>query len=156
VIGEWTLLADPGATAARYQSSTSLPATCKCRYCRNFVAARERACPPELLVLMKRLGIDITREAETSVVKTLGGGMHRYVGHFPFVGTLLEALSPSYPLPMGAGAAISFTGSPVPMTSAMRAAFAGQPLVLLRFNLVLPSVLETASAPTQRDPDPVH
>ena len=34
--------------------------------------------------------------------------------------------------------------------------FAGQPLVLLRFNLVLPSVLETASAPTQRDPDPVH
>ena len=150
VIGEWSLLVDREATEASYRTSTSLPSSCKCRYCRNFVAAREQVYPRELETVLSQLGIDPSREAETGEVAEISPGWHHYIGHFPFVGEVLEGVDPWKPLPMGATAALWFNGAPVPMTPAMRASFAGQPVVLVRFAVTVPWLLSTP--PSRRGP----
>ncbi|HET7036661.1 MAG TPA: hypothetical protein VFI42_13335 [Thermomicrobiaceae bacterium] len=149
VIGEWSLLVDPQATKDRYRTSDSLPSSCRCRYCRNFVAARERVFPDELLAVLEQLGVDRSREAETQEVAEVGPGWHHYIGHFPFVGEVLEGVDPWKPIPMGERAAIWFNGASVPMTASMRDSFADQPTMLVRFAVTVPWVL---SAPPSRKP----
>lgn len=152
VIAEWSLLVDPEATRARYRTSASLPSSCKCRYCRNFVAARERVYPHELKSVLEQLGVDPTREAETQEVAEVGPGWHHYIGHFPFVGGVLEGVDPWKPIPMGDSAAVWFNDARVPMTPSMRDSFADQPILLVRFAVTVPWVL--SSPPSRKGSGP--
>lgn len=97
--GRWRLEYDVQATR---QASASIangaPESCGCLYCRNFIAARDRAYPPEALQLFDRLGIDPAREAEVYQLAKTQPGRHFYGGFFHFVGQIVrgaDALSPS-------------------------------------------------------------
>jgi hypothetical protein len=89
--GRWQLEADPVATREAYASILkSGPEECSCEPCKNFIAARERTYPAEVLALFERLGISFDREVEVYHMARMNSGKHLYGGWFHFVGSILS------------------------------------------------------------------
>lgn len=87
--GEWSYDVDPVATAAAYRSVEHGGAeTCGCAGCRNFLLARNKVYPAQLLRLLAQLGIDPHKDAEVYHTAQLSPGRHIYGGWFHFVGEL--------------------------------------------------------------------
>ena len=88
-LGQWNFTCDRAATAAAYALCDSGGSdTCSCIPCRNFVAVREKAYPPEFLTLLDSLGIESGKDGEVFHNAQLAPGRHCYAGWFHFVGTL--------------------------------------------------------------------
>jgi hypothetical protein len=89
--GRWELEADPEATSEAYANvPKSGPEECSCEPCKNFIAARERVYPAEVLALFEKLGIPFDREAEVYHMARMESGKHFYGGWFHFVGSILS------------------------------------------------------------------
>jgi len=89
--GRWELEADPEATRKAYANvPKSGPEECPCEPCKNFIAARERVYPAEVLALFEKLGIPFGREAEVYHMARMESGKHFYGGWFHFVGSILS------------------------------------------------------------------
>lgn len=90
-IGRWTLEVDRQATIEAFAKiSVGSPETCECDYCKNLVAAREKAYPREALDLFDLLGIDYRKEAETWEWNRAKANLHSYGGFFHFVGSIIS------------------------------------------------------------------
>lgn len=86
--GRWSLRCDRDATQRAYASmNVGNPEICGCVHCRNFVAVREQAYPPEVRGLLTDLGIDFRREAEVYYCAPKHP-RHLYGGWFHCVGEL--------------------------------------------------------------------
>jgi hypothetical protein len=89
IYGPWTVLAYSDATRRCYtqigQSGSDL---CGCANCKNFVLARDRAGPPEVLVVLDSLGIDFRKESEVHYYGRTTVGLHTYRGWFYLVGSI--------------------------------------------------------------------
>lgn len=89
--GRWELEADPDATREAHANVTMGGAEeCPCEPCKNFIAARERVYPAEVLALFDKLGILFDREAEVYHMARMESGKHLYGGWFHFVGRMLS------------------------------------------------------------------
>lgn len=89
--GRWELEVDPEATRKAYANvPKGAPEKCPCEPCKNFIAARERVYPAEVLVLFDKLGILFSREAEVYHMARLQSGKHLYGGWFHLVGSILS------------------------------------------------------------------
>jgi hypothetical protein len=89
--GRWELEVDSEATKQAYNKvPKGGPEECPCEPCKNFIAARERVYPAEVLALFDKLGISFSREAEVYHMARLQSGKHLYGGWFHFVGTILS------------------------------------------------------------------
>jgi hypothetical protein len=89
VIRRWILQTDPEATRVAFSDvPTGSPESCGCGDCLNFVAARDRAYPPEALAIFEQLGIDRSKESEIWHNYRDASGQHHYGGFFHFVGAL--------------------------------------------------------------------
>jgi hypothetical protein len=87
----WELEADPEATREAYANvPKSGPEECSCEPCKNFIAARERVYPAEVLAFFEKLGIPFDREAEVYHMARMESGKHFYGGWFHFVGSILS------------------------------------------------------------------
>jgi hypothetical protein len=87
--GEWRYTVDREATRTAYtREPAGGAATCTCNGCRNFVAARDRILPPQLVAFLESLGIDPTKDAEAYHCGRVAPGRHHYGGWYHFVGTL--------------------------------------------------------------------
>lgn len=85
----WNIEVDVEATRAAYAAIAKGDSEeCGCCMCRNFVAQRDRAYPPEVLQLFERLGIDPGKELTNSCVVTAPGKDLYLVLHC-FVGSVL-------------------------------------------------------------------
>ena len=88
--GRWELVADPEATKGAYVNvPKGGPEECPCEPCKNFIAARKRIYPAEVLALFDKLGISFSREAEVYHMGRLQSDKHLYGGWFHFVGSIL-------------------------------------------------------------------
>jgi hypothetical protein len=88
-IGRWTLEIDREATELAFSRiPLGSPETCECDYCKNFVAARDHAYPPEAREMFATLGIDYQKEAETWEWYRVESGDHSYGGFFHCVGSI--------------------------------------------------------------------
>jgi hypothetical protein len=91
-IGPWKIAYDPVATRAVYQKIAKGGADeCRCDGCRNFVAIRKHAYPPDVRALLTRLGIDVSKEAEVYEMGHDSAG-HFYGGFLHFIGSVDESL----------------------------------------------------------------
>jgi hypothetical protein len=89
--GRWQLEADPVATREAYASiPKGGPEECSCEPCKNFIAARERIYPTEVLALFDKLGISFNREVEIYHMGRMESGKHFYGGWFHCVGSILS------------------------------------------------------------------
>jgi hypothetical protein len=80
---------DREATEAAFSKiSLGSPETCECDYCRNLVAARDKAYPEEARRLFAQLGIDYRKETETWEWNRVSPKLHSYGGFFHFVGSI--------------------------------------------------------------------
>ena len=88
-VRRWEVEVDAAETA-RVQAArdSGSPESCGCLHCRNFVAARHLAYPPEAIRLLKSLGVPENRESELYHCGEVEPGVHFYGGWFPFVGRI--------------------------------------------------------------------
>lgn len=88
---DWRMQVDPEATRQAHESMPQGGAeSCGCLYCRNFIASRDRAYPPEALDLFHSLGVRSDRETEIGAPLRLAEGCWLYGGWFHFVGRIVE------------------------------------------------------------------
>jgi hypothetical protein len=93
-LGSWLVEYDADATRLAYDGVTaSGPEKCECEGCKNWLLAREAVYPTEFLELLRRIGIDATKESE---VYDIGGvpikpKVHYYGGWFHFFGRVSRA-----------------------------------------------------------------
>ena len=91
-IDDQTFRYDPEATAAIYaRLRTGWAEKCGCVGCRNLLAQRDEVYPSVFRELLRRLGIDLNKEAEAVADGPLGNGLHHYGGWFFFVGEMVTA-----------------------------------------------------------------
>jgi hypothetical protein len=91
---EWTLECDPARTRAAYEGmGPGSPEACACDECRNFIAARHLAYPPEAMSLFAALGIRADAEAEVHRGGEASSGRLAYCGWFHFAGAMLSGPS---------------------------------------------------------------
>jgi len=131
---------DVAATRAAYAAlPVGDPERCGCLDCRNFVAARASAYPPEAVALLERLGIVAAKEAEVYLAAPEGDGRYRYEGWFHFVGAIERHPGGRRDAPLTEVGEFSFylheAAALVPPT------FPGAPLVQLQFQTLAPWVL---------------
>jgi hypothetical protein len=89
-IGGYEIEFDRDATVAAYSHITvPSPENCGCAYCRNWVAGREHAVPPEATELLSKLGIPVNGEIETYEYPGTSKP-HGYGGWYMFVGCILS------------------------------------------------------------------
>ncbi|MHB0998634.1 MAG: hypothetical protein ACYC27_05250 [Armatimonadota bacterium] len=82
---------DRKATLQAYaETSIGSADSCKCLFCRNFVAARESIYPDEFRTLLERLGIDYRKDAEIWEASPDGSCIRFYSGWFHFIGTIVS------------------------------------------------------------------
>jgi hypothetical protein len=130
---------------------------CGCTHCKNYVAAREGAFPPEALDLLDHLGIDRTKELEVVPYRRVDEKTCFYVGWFQFVGSIRSGADywrlnpeggllndPSGTEFLGEDFRMGFTARLTRVTKPFR----GEPLVQLEFGTALPWVI------AKRMPDP--
>ena len=90
-VGDWTVEADPVATRLAHNAiATGGPEVCGCQGCRNFIAGRELAYPPEALRVFDLLGMRRDRETEVGGPIDLGEGRYLYSGFLHFVGRIVS------------------------------------------------------------------
>ena len=136
--GIYTVYCDAPATRLAYrQTSLGYAEICDCLACRNFVAAGERAYPPNVLALFRELGVDYRRAAHVYTYGEAAAGQYHYEGWFHFVGRVeqrldaLEQVTPYFTLWFHAGPALIPQG------------FENQPLGVVEFaNKAVPWVLD--------------
>lgn len=88
-IGPWLVSAEAEATRLVYRRIERSPADeCVCDYCKNFVAVRSEAYPPEVIAAFELVGIDWRKELEISHYGGLPSGLYVYEGSFQFAGQL--------------------------------------------------------------------
>ncbi len=88
-VKRWELEVDVEATAAAYaRRESGDPEKCGCLYCRNFVAARDKAYPPEVRDVFAALGIRPIREAEVWEEAEMRPGVCLYGGFFHVIGRI--------------------------------------------------------------------
>jgi len=86
-IGPWLVSADAEATRLAYRRIERSPADeCVCDYCKNFVAVRNEAYPPEVIASFDLVGIDWRKELEILHCGDLPSGLHVYEGLFQLAG----------------------------------------------------------------------
>ncbi len=89
-LGSWRIEYDAAATRAAYAGLMQGSAeACGCVDCRNYLALREVAHPPEALRLFETLGIDSRREAEVYQDGQPRQGVYLYKGWFHLAGRVL-------------------------------------------------------------------
>jgi len=138
--GSWRIVVNREATEHAYTTILEAgPEECGCAYCRNFVAARAHAYPPEATDLFTRLGIDPCYEAEVVDYHIVTpDSNHRLIGGwFHFVGTVEEGPDGTYE-PLVAGFEIGFTRH----AGVVEHAFAGQQIAQIEFLTRIPWVLD--------------
>jgi len=87
----WRVEVDPDATRRTHdRMRAGGPENCGCVSCRNFIATRFLAYPPEALELFARLGIRPDRESEVGGPSRLSDGTYGYDGWFHFIGAILK------------------------------------------------------------------
>ena len=90
----WTLRYDAQATADAYAAARPVgPEACGCLYCRNFIAAREQAYPPELKWLAETVGVSPLTESEIwehGATVSERPELRMYGGFFHFVGEIVH------------------------------------------------------------------
>ena len=90
----WILEVDAAATSAAYEAARPVgPEACGCRDCRNFIAARDVAYPPDLKELATRVGVVPLTETETwehGPVDPAHPLVRLYGGFFHFVGRIIH------------------------------------------------------------------
>lgn len=144
-LGGWRIDYDREATVRAYESCVGAPEKCTTDECRNFILARDRAYPPEVIALLDRLGIDRRCEAELYHIARVAPGLHLYGGWFHFVGSLETAADSLERL--GEDFLLWFRSD----TTLVAESFARLPVVQLDFTTVVPWVLdvpEPVSAPS--------
>jgi hypothetical protein len=139
----WTFECDTEATRTAYDGIASGGAEgCGCDYCLNFIEARRRVYPAEMLDLFARLGIDYRKEVEVYQMNRGASGLHLYGAWFHFVGRILA--QPPAPEKLGEHFSVDFlTGK-----SLAAEAFAARPLVQVEITAEIPWLLKE-----QEDPD---
>jgi hypothetical protein len=87
--GRWEVLCDSEATRTAYAGVfLGSPEECGCEPCQNFAASRGQIYTPNILALLRKLGISSNREAEIYHLARLASGRHLYGGWFHFVGSI--------------------------------------------------------------------
>ena len=90
-VGRWTLEVDREATEAAFSKiPLGSPESCECDYCKNLVAARDRAYPEEARQLFAQLGIHYRKEAETWEWNRVSPKLHSYGDFFHFLGSVIS------------------------------------------------------------------
>jgi hypothetical protein len=90
-LGDQLIRYDRARTQEGYASMTQGGAEdCGCSYCRNFIAQRETAYPPNFTSLLDQLGIDFKKEGEIYECGDAGDGKRNYGGWFFFCGQILD------------------------------------------------------------------
>jgi hypothetical protein len=156
-VGPWIVRAQPDLTRSAYARVHSAgPERCDCIYCRNWVAAREQACPPAYRQLLERLGADWRLEDEVVHCARVADG-HRYGGWLWIVGEMIDG--PKVYVPHSSGQGFEIRLQPLegslsvgvsarrPLSPRAPDAFAGLPLLEFQFEITAPWVL------TEPDPD---
>jgi hypothetical protein len=148
-VGRWTIRFDPDATRESYAKASAID--CDCTDCANFRAAGAAAFPEPFLHLLRQLGIDPAKPAELCHYGTSGESMPTQ-GWFHFVGQLVDGADAWQRVsetahhldaePFPGMQSIGFTSR----LSHVPEAFAGQPLVQLEFDTVVPWALTEAGA----------
>ena len=117
-VGRWEVEVDAAETA-RVQAArdSGSPESCGCLHCRNCVAARHLAYPPEAIRLLKSLGVPENRESELYHCGEVEPGVHFYGGWFHFVGRI--ASGPGCFRAVRAGAQLSSKRSPIAFRSGL-------------------------------------
>jgi len=134
--GDQEIEYDRELTAAAYRDiPTAGPEECGCTGCRNFIAQRESAYPPQFLSLLEQLGIDAKKEGEVYESGPFPNGMHLYGGWFYFVGRVVTAGE----YLVETGPFKYFIGRSFPRPPKV---FAGQPVLTVEFATELPWVVE--------------
>lgn len=132
---DWVLDCDVEATRAGYQTISQGGAeSCNCAGCRNFLAQRDAAYPPEVLNLFNELGVNYKRDAEIYHTARLEPDVHLYGGWFHFVGNIVTQ-------PTGPTTLNNFTIDFIPNNALAIKAFENQPLVQIEITVKLPWVL---------------
>jgi hypothetical protein len=131
----WILEVDAAATSAAYAAAGPVgPEACRCRDCRNFIAARDAAYPAELKELATRLGVVPLTETEIWEYGPFDSEqplVRLYGGFFHFVGRILRD--------PGTG---DFDVHFRPDRSLLPDAFGAQPVVQVGFSFPVPWMLE--------------
>jgi len=91
----WTVEADDEATRVAHAAmAAGDPERCGCQGCRNFIASRDQAYPPEARILLAQLGISVDRESQVGGAIPLADNTYLYSGFFHFVGSIVEGPDP--------------------------------------------------------------
>lgn len=149
-IGPWIVQYDEKATRQAYnQIDIGDPERCRCEYCLNFAAAREKIYPEEVRKIFKKLGIDYKKEVEVYHLKRIKPGWHCYGGWFHFVGTIEEVVNKLTPIDVN-GKPTDYAPINENFSWHFRSerdlannAFSDQPLVQIDFDAKVTWVLET-------------
>jgi hypothetical protein len=89
IYGGWTVRAYSEATRRCYERiEESGSDLCGCANCKNFVLVRDRAYPPEVLIVLDSLGVDFRKESEVHYYGRTTAGLHTYRGWFYVVGSI--------------------------------------------------------------------
>jgi len=86
-IGWWEIECDSDKTAQCY-SQLALGPDCQCEYCRNFMAALDRAFPAMSAAFIASLGIDVRKPAELAHYNREQSGLHYTGDWFHLVGEI--------------------------------------------------------------------
>ena len=85
----WEVEVDAAQTArVQAERESGSPESCGCLHCKNFVAARQLAYPPEALRFLRSLGVPENRESELYHCGEIEPGVHFYGGWFHFIGRI--------------------------------------------------------------------
>ena len=132
----YVLECDVAATQAAYEQITLGDSeTCRCIYCRNFIASRLLVYPPAALSIYEQLGIAPHREAETYEAGRVDGGLHLYAGWHHFIRRIKE--DPCSGFELTKDFSICFLEG----RSCAERVFDPYPLVQVEFSVVVPWLL---------------
>ena len=135
--GPWRIWHDSALTRQIYEEVTVGSAErCGCTECANYVAARDRAFPKQVLKLFEKLGIDHRKEAEIYYKSPLAPGLHLYGGWFNFVGGVEKGEEEISQVDQGC--LLELTSDPALIPSV----FANRPVVQIEFNVEVPWMVE--------------
>jgi len=142
---EWIFNCDVEATRKAYDSIVSGGAEeCGCSYCLNFIEARQKIYPTEVLDLFATLRINYRKEVEAYQMGRSVSGLHLYGAWFHFVGRIVN--QPDAPEKLTEQFSIDFFTK----SDLAAKAFAGRPLIQVEITTEIPWLLKE-----EKDPDPL-
>ena len=91
-INSWLIKYDRVSTFEAYKKiDKGNPEKCNCKYCLNYIAARDKAYPEDFLKMLIKFGVDHNKETEVFYLNKFKTGLHDYGGWFHFVGEIIES-----------------------------------------------------------------